>query len=203
MHSSLLFLLPLLLLLLPSLHSAAPIDISPQQIHLALGYEPTTFLLNYVTPSLPLTSTVSYGLSPSQLNVSLKADFHVFTDGGSLHTNRTMHAVTLPSLVPATRYHYRVTTGNSSGEYHSPVLSFRTVATNVGKAGGEALRIGLLGDWGWVNGTQTHHSLERLVDRQALDLLVHVGDISYNLGQQVQGGAGGGGKGGGGLGCSC
>ena len=177
-------LLSLLLLLVP-LPSLDAVDIVPQQLHLALGYEPSTLLINYLTPSTPLSSTVSYGLSPTHLSHSVPATFHPFTDGGSLHTSRTVHSTSLTSLTPATRYHYRASTTNSTGTYHSPLLSFRTVATTAGRPGGQPLRVGLLGDWGWVNGTQTHHSLERLVDKGALDLLVHVGDISYNLGQPM------------------
>ena len=164
----------------PTAGAAIP-DILTRQIHIAFGYTPSTVVVNFLTPTSPLTSVVEYGLSPSALNVTVPASFHSFTDGGALRTNRTVHSATLAPLSPSTRFHYRVTTSNATSSYSSEPLSFRTPSATVGVAAATPLRIGLLGDWGLVNGSATHSSLQRLVDRDALDLLIHVGDISYNL----------------------
>ena len=168
-------------LCLSAVASAAAVDIVPQQVHLSLGYSSTSITFQWVSWSSPSSAHVSYGLSSSSLSTTVPAGFHVFVDGGAAALHRTMYNASVHGLQSGQRYYYQVTAVNSTGQYNSTVLDFHTVPAHVGTGATNPLRVGLLGDWGLVTGNATHDSLKRLIDRQGLDLLVHVGDISYNL----------------------
>lgn len=166
------------------LSAAAPsatVDIIPQQVHIALGHVSTSITFSWVSWTSPSSAHVSYGTAASSLNLTVPAHFHVFVDGGKERLHRTMYTASVHDLQPGQRYFYQVTAANATGAYNSTLLDFHTVHSDVGSGANNPLRIGLLGDWGLINGTDTHNSLERLVDRNGLDLIVHVGDISYNL----------------------
>ena len=182
-------LLPLLLLLLalarPPSVSAQPslVDIVPQQVHISLGYTPSTVVVQWVTWAPPDTATVHYGLSPSPspspspsaLNLTAPSSYHTFTDGDAARWNRTVHSATLGRLLPSRTYAYRISTSNSSGTYTSAVYTFDTISATAGSSGGEPIRAAMIGDWGLVNGQQTHDSLARLAKSGRMDLLIHVG----------------------------
>ena len=178
--------LPLLLLLSASClafaaAAAGAADVRPQQIHISLGHTPTSLTFDWVSWTEPTSAHVAYGFAANSLNRTVAASFHTFVDGGALHLSRTMYNASVHGLQPGRHYFYQVAAVNATGQYVSAVLDFYTVPADVGTGANNPLRIGLLGDWGLVNGTQTHNSLQRLVDQHGLDLLVHVGDISYNL----------------------
>ena len=159
------------------------LDITPRQVHLALGYNTSTYVLTFLTYGRVATSPqLQYGLRPASLNHTMAFTSSVtFTDDGAHHINRTSYSVTLTGLPTNNTIHYQITTKNTTGTYTSSLLSFRTIADSIGSAGGGPLRIGLIGDYGLVNGNQTHTSLDRAVEDGGMDVLVHVGDLAYNM----------------------
>lgn len=87
----------------------------------------------------------------------------------------TIHAVTLANLAPATRYYYRVREGLvllASGKEHY----FETAPTSGG------LRAALFGDSG--KGSTTQMDMARRIREQRIDLLIHLGDIVYDAGEE-------------------
>ena len=157
------------------------VDIVPQQVHISLGHTATSLTFSWMSWSAPVSARVLYGLSASELHSTVHAHFHAFVDGGSERLTRFMYNASVHGLQPGQHYFYRAAAANETGSFNSTLLDFHTVPADVGTGADKPLRVGLLGDWGLINGTETHNSLQRLVERQGLDLLVHVGDISYNL----------------------
>ena len=168
-------------LCLSAVAPSAPVDVIPQQVHISLGHVSTSITFQWVSWSSPSSAHVSYGSAASSLDSTVAAHFHTFVDGGSEKLARTMYNASVQNLKAGQHYYYQVTASNATGSYNSTVLDFHIVPTHIGSGVNNPLRIGLLGDWGLINGTETHNSLQRLIDRDGLDLLVHVGDISYNL----------------------
>jgi len=160
--------------------SSQSVDIVPQQIHLSLGYTPATVTVSWVSWTEPDLAFVQYGAAGA-LDRTVAAHFHTFVDGGEQRTQRTMYTATIHGLKGGARYEYRVTAVNGTGNFTSQPLIFRAILADIATGADKPLRVGLLGDWGLDNGNSTHNSLQRLVDREQLDLIVHVGDISYNL----------------------
>ena len=72
------------------------------------------------------------------------------------------------------RYYYRV----GDGENWSPVFSFATIAP-FDPSAPVPLRVAVVGDMGLVNSNNTIANLIKLVENQDIDVLLHVGDISY------------------------
>ena len=155
-----------------------PVDISPQQVHLAMGASPSTMFVNWVTWTAPSHSSLSYGTSRAALNTTVAAAVRLWTDGGAARLNRSMHSVTLEPLAAGTRFFYSITTANKSSVVTSEVFQFRTPSATAGTGDSEPLRIAMFGDFGLVNGESTHVCLERQAKRDVLDLIVHVGDIA-------------------------
>lgn len=177
MSSALVSLLTVAVLLSAARVSPSPssVDIVPQQLHIALGYTPTTIVVQWVTWASPTSASVHYGLTPSSLTLTSPSSFHVFTDGDRAQWNRTVHAASLTKLIPDRTYFYQVSTTNSTSTLTSALHSFHTLSATAGTGSDSPIRIGMIGDYGLVNGDQTHQSLARLTNAGGLDLLVHVG----------------------------
>jgi hypothetical protein len=93
-----------------------------------------------------------------------------------------MHSVTATGLTPGTRYYYLVGDSASSGkEWSQPALSFVGPRAAGMSAGGDApLRIAAYGDMGASD--VSDNTVERVAAMRLageLDLVLHVGDISY------------------------
>ena len=161
--------------------AAAMVDIVPQQLHLSLGVSPSTVSVSWMSWTEADSAHVSYGVDGGALNETVQASFHLFVDGGSNHTRRTMYTASLDGLHGGRRYQYEAVAVNATGRYTSPLLAFNSIPADIATGAEKPLRVALLGDWGYDNGNSTHNSLQRLVDRDGLDLVVHVGDFAYNL----------------------
>jgi hypothetical protein len=83
---------------------------------------------------------------------------------------RTLHEVRLTGLKPATRYYYRV----RSGEAVSPVYTFRTAPP----PGASDWRIAVYGDS--RSNPAVHRAIAEQIARQRVDLVVHTGDMVAN-----------------------
>ena len=122
-----------------------------------------TYAISFGAPYL------QYGTHPFWHNetatFSLLSDF---TDSGAHHIRRFSYSLSLTrSHLPLnTTIYYVVAAGNTTGTYYSPLLNFTTLHDGVGRVAGVPLRIAMIGDYGLVNGEQTHASLERAVQRR-------------------------------------
>ena len=171
--SSVLLLLAALLLLWSSPVQCASID--AEQIHLSIGMNQNDFYVNFVTFDHPTVSYVQYGLSPSDLSFASNASTIVFVDSGRSKKQRYMHEATMLMLTPSTTYYYQVIT---SAAADAPVFNFSTIPREAGYT--KPLRIAMYGDYGVVN-DQSHDRLQAESLAGNLDLIIHAGDIAYNL----------------------
>ncbi|KAE9551648.1 hypothetical protein FO519_005146 [Halicephalobus sp. NKZ332] len=139
----------------------------PEQVHIAVGKDVNSMVINWVTQQPAGTPQVQYGpQSPSQMQDGTTVDFEY----NGVH--KYMHTVTLTNLLPATVYYYKV--GSTSG--WSQQFQFKTFPSG----NNFQFRVCVFGDLGYLNGT----SLPFLIDaaeKGDFDMVVHVGDIAYDL----------------------
>ncbi|MEG2335519.1 fibronectin type III domain-containing protein, partial [Chryseobacterium sp.] len=82
---------------------------------------PNSIIINWKTSSDNET-TVYYGTSPTQLNVTVTGTTNIFTDTG-YSNNYYYHTAKITNLQPNTKYYYKTKTGTSE----SSVYNFRTL----------------------------------------------------------------------------
>jgi phosphodiesterase/alkaline phosphatase D-like protein len=82
------------------------------------------------------------------------------------------HHVVIEDLEPKTRYFYRV--GNEQDGW-SQEFSFVTASNDLS----DPIRAVVIGDMGIFNSEDTIAALTGLVDSDSVDMILHVGDISY------------------------
>jgi acid phosphatase type 7 len=82
---------------------------------------PNSIYVNWKTESNN-ESTLEYGTTSNNLNVTVTGNTNVFTDSG-YPGNYFYHSVKVTNLTPNTKYYYRIKTGNS----YSAVNSFKTL----------------------------------------------------------------------------
>ncbi|XP_063849589.1 acid phosphatase type 7-like isoform X4 [Scylla paramamosain] len=146
-------------------------DFQPQQIHIAVGETNSEMVVTWVTPDAANSSTVNYGGGGSPLKTA-EGSATRFTDGGSEKRSFWVHRVTLPDLLPDTRYFYHC--GSSDG--WSEIFSFKTWKNGTDWP----VSVAMYGDMGAVNA----QSLARLqVETQAgkYHAVIHVGDFAYDM----------------------
>ena len=175
---SLLLLLAALPLLWSTVASAASMD--AEQIHLSLGVDQNDWFVSYVTFDRPSSSFVQYGLSPTALSLISNASIAVFTDAGKAQKRRFMHEAAMPKLKPGTLYFYQVVTSSPTP---SPLLNFTTIPAEAGYT--QPLRIAMYGDFGLLN-DQSHDRLEHESLTGNLDLIIHAGDMAYDMVDEVR-----------------
>jgi acid phosphatase type 7 len=151
---------------------------------------PTTSMgVMWSTRTPTVASVVNLGLSASNLNVTFPGTSAVFTDVGN---TQTIHRANMTSLNPGTTYFYTVGDGygNTSSTY-----SFTTAApsspSTTGQPGapgswGKGTRdypvVAVYGDMGVdVNAHKTLPLLLEDATSGALDVVVHIGDVAYDL----------------------
>ncbi|MAN29088.1 MULTISPECIES: fibronectin type III domain-containing protein [Mesonia] len=113
-----------------------------QELHPYLqAVTPNSIYVNWKTSS-DSESVVEYGLSESDLNVTVTGNTNIFTDAG-YPGNYYYHSVKLVNLSPNTRYFYRTKTGSN----YSEIASFKTLP-NPGEAATEDghIRFLIMGD---------------------------------------------------------
>jgi len=82
---------------------------------------PNSMIVNWKTASNNET-TVLYGNSPTNLNVTVTGTTNIFSDTG-YNNNYYYHTAKINNLQPNTKYYYKIKTGNSE----SAVYNFRTL----------------------------------------------------------------------------
>ena len=161
--------------LLPASLRASAVD--PEQIHLSLGQDQNDWWVSFVTFAAPPVAFVLYGTDPSSLSSSANATTALFVDEGTARKQRYMHEAAMPQLTAGSVYYYQVVTTAVSPS-SLPMYNFSTIAAAAGFT--TPLRIAMYGDYGLHN-DRSHDRL--LAESQAgnLDLIIHAGDMAYNL----------------------
>ncbi len=121
---------------------------------------PTSIQIIWRT-TLPSSSFVEYGAS---------ASLGMVATNGALVTN---HVVTLENLAPDTTYYYRAGSASETDTMLGEITPFRTF-----KAGGGVSFL-VIGDTG--QGTTAQGQIAQVMRAQAVDLVLHAGDIVYGV----------------------
>lgn len=159
-------------------------DPTPQQVYLAYLGVPGHMGFTWITPVQSSTtmgspSLVKYGHSPKDLEFTASGSSHTYHHGGWVGTIHS--AVVKEHIDPRTRYYYQV---GSDETGWSEVYTFKS-APMVGADGPFVfVNIGDMGAEDFSNETIAH--LSALAEADALDVMLHDGDISYADGFQRQ-----------------
>jgi 3',5'-cyclic AMP phosphodiesterase CpdA len=153
-----------------------------EQINLQIA-APHAVVVSFVTfePSTPTQPPiVRVGRTAESLNDTVTGVTHVHVTASKDRTYY-MHFVKLDGLEPRARYYYSVQSGGSgdaSNTTVSDVFSFR--APYSGTDGGKTVADvwGDMGVFSWNN----MENLKRDVDAEEADLVIHLGDLAYNEG---------------------
>lgn len=143
---------------------------TPEQIHIGLTNDLSETTVMWTTLNITANNFVQYGLSANGLSNQADGTFETYTAAGWLGT---LHRATMSGLKPATQYFYRV--GSAVEGHWSPVLTFTTFPAAVA-----SFNVAVLGDMAYDNQSDaTVANLAAAVQAGAVDLVIHVGDISY------------------------
>ncbi|KAI6189962.1 Purple acid phosphatase [Aphelenchoides bicaudatus] len=147
----------------------------PEQVHIALAEDIDAMTVQWVTiESTPNTSFVKYGKDPNALDRFKVANTTIFEYDGMI---RFMHSAVMTKLEPATTYCKLIQiTEVGSKEALSRVFNFRTLPFGIDVS----YRVCVFGDLGVDNGVSLVY-LQREAERHQFDLIIHVGDIAYDL----------------------
>ena len=165
--------LVLSVVLLPSIQCVP--DVQPQQVHLSLGKDATEMMVTWLTvDAMDTRPVVEYGPIDSHPSFPLTASgwSSQFVDGGSEQRVMYIHRVLLEGLSPAGGYYYHV--GGPDG--WSDVFWF----TAMQEGSDWSPRFAIYGDLGSANG-QSIPRLQQEVARGSFDMILHVGDMAYDL----------------------
>eukprot|EP00048_Salpingoeca_helianthica_P016303 m.231573 g.231573 ORF g.231573 m.231573 type:complete len:532 (-) comp18412_c0_seq1:113-1708(-) len=151
----------------------------PEKVRLSIydlpGGNGTGFVATWTTLMNTSTHTVQWGTSNTSGTFPYSANglSRTHTHGGWVGV---VHSAAMTNLRPATRYFYRV--GDASGGW-SRVWSFETLPTNAGTSA-RPLRVLQIGDMGYgPKSDKTVAEMIKEVDAGTVDLVLHVGDVSY------------------------
>ncbi|KAL5206615.1 hypothetical protein ABZP36_034824 [Zizania latifolia] len=141
---------------------------APEQVHITLGdLTGRAMTVSWVTPKLPGSNVVRYGLRADNLTLAADGTVRRYTFGRNYRSGFIHHA-TLTDLDYATTYHYAVGFG-----YTVRSFSFTTPP----KPGPDVpYKLGMIGDLG-----QTFHSNDTLTHYEAsgANAVLFIGDLSY------------------------
>lgn len=144
----------------------------PWGIHMAYGSDPTTTMSFMWSTRSPVTgSYVHLGASSSNLNTSFLGVQTMFSD---VNNTQYLHKVLTSGLQPGTTYYYAVDdgVGNASTVYHFTTYPAAPAVTT----------FAIFGDMG-IDGN-AHDTLPLLyadVASGAVDIILHIGDLAYDL----------------------
>uniref|UniRef100_A0A0E0BVP6 Purple acid phosphatase n=1 Tax=Oryza glumipatula TaxID=40148 RepID=A0A0E0BVP6_9ORYZ len=143
---------------------------APEQVHITLGDQTgRAMTVSWVTPKLPDSNVVRYGLRADNLTHTANGTFRRYSFGRKYRSGFIHHA-TLTGLDYGTKYHYAVGSGDTAS---ARSFSFTTPP----KPGPDVpYKFGLIGDLG-----QTFHSNDTLSHYEACggDAVLFIGDLSY------------------------
>ncbi|KAI1714342.1 calcineurin-like phosphoesterase domain-containing protein [Ditylenchus destructor] len=151
------------------LHQPEPSGHSPQQVHLALASSPDAMVVSWVTMNSTSPVSAKYGTSEKLLKSMTRGSTVPFTFEG---TTRYMHSAEMKKLTSGTKYYYKV--GSPSG--WSKTFSFRTFPNGTNFS----FRVCIFGDLGLFSGMSIE-DLKKAAKRADFDLIIHIGDIAYDM----------------------
>jgi len=150
------------------------VDKQPRHVHLSLSQAGelvvTWSTVNATSSSLVVVQNEEIGQS-----TFFRGAASLFVDGGKEKRAQWIHRVSLSGLAPTTLYKYQV----GSAEGWSPVYLTRT--SPIGHKWSP--KLALFGDLGNENGVSLPH-LQRLATDGSLDLILHVGDMAYDMAEE-------------------
>mmetsp|Transcript_43326 Transcript_43326/g.102951 ORF Transcript_43326/g.102951 Transcript_43326/m.102951 type:complete len:460 (-) Transcript_43326:6-1385(-) len=161
----------------------------PEQIHIAQGQDPSVMTVSWLTlTDDPAPSTcheeaaVHYGYGESLAYTAYGTVAMMVADKLSKKGKKKgvttrlsyVHTARITGLYPATRYWYQVG-GQNNANCSSGVFNFKTAP-----AYGE-VSFAIFADFGVAMMGESITCLETDVKREAIDLVIHAGDIAYDL----------------------
>ncbi|KAE9417406.1 hypothetical protein Angca_009148, partial [Angiostrongylus cantonensis] len=146
----------------------------PEQIHLSLGGSTTEMVITWLTFSDTEKTLVNYGLiTDKKLPSIVEGKCSEFSEPSKRKNRiRYIHRAVLTGLTPGTTYQYRV------GSEYGWSAVYRFTALKPRSDGGYVIAV--FGDLGNQNG-RSLAKLQRMAQDGDIDLVLHVGDIAYNL----------------------
>eukprot|EP00163_Fabomonas_tropica_P017428 TRINITY_DN3097_c0_g1_i1.p1 TRINITY_DN3097_c0_g1~~TRINITY_DN3097_c0_g1_i1.p1 ORF type:complete len:552 (-),score=110.00 TRINITY_DN3097_c0_g1_i1:7-1662(-) len=154
----------------------------PEQVHLSLTNDPTEMVISWATLE-PVVSQCQYSTELGVFNTTVNGTRHTYGKGG---WNGWLHVVTLTGLTPGgTRYYYRCgdPTAQNLWRHRSwtvPTLSFRTAPASTAPMAMAPYKFAVVADMGATDASDpTIHHIGQLLANNELNMVLHIGDISY------------------------
>ncbi|XP_024215555.1 acid phosphatase type 7 isoform X2 [Halyomorpha halys] len=142
----------------------------PEQIHLAIGNNITTFVVTWQTMSLTPTPTCKYGRDGTVKIAT--GDTTLFVDGGKEKLKRYIHRVQLENLIPRQKYVYHC--GSTLG------WSNEFWFWSLDPSQDWAPTLAVYGDLGNIN-AKALPFLQEETESNYYDAVLHVGDFAYDM----------------------
>lgn len=143
------------------------------QVHIAQGKDSSSMSIVWLTPDVSATY-VHYGTSPSELNMTASgtASSYTYSDKYGSYTSGQIHTVVLEKLSPKTQYYYQC--GDYNADDLSGILQFKTLPA---RGDSTPTSFGVVGDLGITTDAQS--TLNHIMGNENLEMILHVGDLSY------------------------
>lgn len=152
------------------------VQADPEQIHLSQGYTSDTMTVDWLDWAPEISPGVSYNTEYGGSTQTTLAKETIWKSEGNL--TRYLYRGILTGLEPGSRYYYQVGSPKNycslreSNQWFDPVPSRSTDF--------RPLHLAIYGDYGVVN-DQSQQLLEDKVTGGEVDMILHAGDIAYNL----------------------
>ncbi len=145
----------------------------PEQIHLAQGYNETSMVVDWLDWQPEVTPEVTYVSEVAYQTQTVRATENKWISDGNV--TRYLYRATLEHLTPGAKYYYQVGNPKLSCSLQDAKLWFKPITVN-----DSPLHLGIYGDYGVIN-DQSQDLLEQMITESKMDMVLHAGDIAYNL----------------------